>query len=277
MPERPTLIYCYDGSFDGLLCCVFESYDKNELPLDVLPEGAALPLLLPVKSIVTDPEKARRVLVSIPKKMGRDALDFVRHGFLTCHPQKELLILRFLRLGYRCGPSAMNRLTDKDVHTLFSAVRHLEHEAHLYTGFVRFSEANGALTAQIEPKNIVLPLIAPHFCERFPNERFLIHDKTHDMALLHQDHAWVITAVENLRLPGPGEEEMKFRALWRLFYDTIEIEGRHNPRCRMGHMPKRYWNCMTEFAHEAQSGAAGLSVSLACALPPAAAEPDMEQ
>lgn len=269
MPERSTLMYCYDGSFDGLLCCVFESYDKNELPLDVLPEGASLPLLLPVKTIVTNKEKARRVLLSIPKKMGRDALDFVRHAFLTCHPQKDLLILRFLRLGYRCGPSVMNRLTDEDVHTLFSAVRHLEHEAHLYTGFVRFSEASGALTAQIEPKNIVLPLIAPHFCERFPNERFLIHDKTHNMALLHQNHSYAITAVEDLTLPDPSEEEQKFRALWRLFYDTIEIQGRHNPRCRMTHMPKRYWNCLTELSRDMPGNTAGLPTSLALSLPPA--------
>lgn len=273
MPERSTLMYCYDGSFDGLLCCVFESYDKNELPLDVLPEGAALPLLLPVKPIVTNKEKARRVLLSIPKKMGRDALDFVRHAFLTCHLQKDLLILRFLRLGYRCGPSVMNRLTDEDVHTLFSAVRHLEHEAHLYTGFVRFSEASGALTAQIEPKNIVLPLIAPHFCERFPNERFLIHDKTHNMALLHQNHSYVIAAVEDLTLPDPSEDEQKFRALWRLFYDTIEIQGRHNPRCRMTHMPKRYWNCLTELSRDMPVNTAGLPTSLAHSLPPAI-EPD---
>lgn len=256
MPERSTLIYCYDGSFDGLLCCVFESYDKKELPLDILPEGAPLPLLLPVQTVETDREKARRVLLSIPEKMGRDALGFIRRAFLTCHPQKELLILRFLRLGYCCGPPVMNRLTDESVHALFAAVRHLENEAHLYKGFVRFSETNGILAARIEPKNIVLPLIARHFCERFPNERFLIHDKTHGMALLYQNHTWTIAGVQEFELPCPDEEEMKFRTLWRIFYDTIEIQERRNPRCRMGHMPKRYWGCLTELASEAQSSAA---------------------
>ena len=37
------------------------------------------------------------------------------------------------------------------------------------------------------------------------------------------------------------------RELWKLFFKTIEIEGRHNPRCQMTMMPKRYWGCMTEF------------------------------
>ncbi len=243
-------IYEYDGSFDGLMCCVFESYENKELPMDVLPQGAQLPMLLPVKVIETDAERAKRVKASIPKKMGKEAAEFVRNAFLTCHPQKELLTLKFLRLGFRCGPSVMDMLTDETVHALFTAVNHLKHEAHLYTGFIRFSETNGALTSQIEPKNFVLPLISPHFCERFPGERFLIYDKTHDMALLHENGKTAICGIEDFEQPRPGAEELKFRELWRLFYDTIEIKERHNPRCRMSHMPKRYWSCMTEFVRE---------------------------
>ena len=48
----------------------------------------------------------------------------------------------------------------------------------------------------------------------------------------------------------PGEEEALYRRLWRSFYDTISIEERYNPRCRMTHMPKRYWGTMTEFQRE---------------------------
>ncbi len=253
-PNRTVTVYCYDGSFNGLLCCVFESYESNEIPSDVLPEGADLPLLLPVKAIATDAVRAKRVLKSIPQKMGYQALDLVRRAFLTCHPQKELLILQFLRLGYRYGASVINRLTDETVHALLTAVRHLNHEAHLFQGFIRFSEVNGALVAQIEPKNIVLPLIAAHFCERYPGEKFLIYDKTHGMALIYQDHEASICDVDMFEQIECGEEEKKFRALWRLFYDTIEIKERRNPRCRMSHMPKRYWSCMTEFARDMEGG-----------------------
>ena len=27
--------YCYDGSFAGFLCCVFESYARKEIPAEV--------------------------------------------------------------------------------------------------------------------------------------------------------------------------------------------------------------------------------------------------
>jgi probable DNA metabolism protein len=240
------VVYAYDGSFEGLLCCVFESYAEKELPVDVLVDGETLPLL-PVRHIDTCAQRAQRVRRSIPKKMGYPAWHFIRSAFLTCRPQKDLLILRFIRLGFQAGPSVLRHLTDDTVHKLSAAVRHLEHEAHLFKGFIRFSETDGVLTAAIEPKNIVLPLLARHFCERYPGERFLIYDRTHGMALVYQNGAATLCDVEAFEQPSPGPEEMKFRELWQLFYRTVEIKERHNPRCRMTHMPKRYWNCMTEF------------------------------
>jgi hypothetical protein len=56
--------------------------------------------------------------------------------------------------------------------------------------------------------------------------------------------------MENLHLNAPSERELMFRALWRRFYETIAIEGRRNERCRMSHMPKRYWGNMTEFQED---------------------------
>lgn len=247
MSDQFSLTYCYDGSFDGLLCCVFESYEKKEVPADILLPDSSQPLLFESKEIVTDPEKANRVLVSIPLKMGNDALDFIRRAFLTCLSRKELYILLFLRKGYRHGPSVMRMLADETVNTLFKAVKHLDNESHLLKGFVRFSIFNHVLTAAIEPKNYVLPLMAQHFCERYREERFLIYDRTHGMALVYQPYQAAVIPLEELELPEPDEQEQSYRELWRLFYNTIEIQGRHNPKCRMNHMPKRYWKYMTEF------------------------------
>ncbi len=261
-------VYAYDGSFDGLLCCVFESYQYNEMPVDVLSEELMTPGLLPVKAISTCPEHAQRVRRAIPKKMGARAYEFIRNAFLTCCPQKEINMLRFIRMGFRRGPAVMDCLTEEAVHTLFMAVNHLNREVNHYLGFIRFSDSGGVLTSQIEPKNIVLPLMARHFAERYPNERFLIFDKTHGLALLHQDHAVKLFSAEEFYQPRPGAEEAKFRALWKLFYDTIEIKERHNPRCRMNHMPKRFWHCMTEFSKEIYDET-DIAVR---ALPPAAEE-----
>lgn len=250
MPDRSNIIYRYDGTFDGLLCCVFESYEKKEIPVNILQPEELQETLFPIKEILTEPQKSQRVLASIPKKMGYAALGFIQRAFITCEPQKERYILLFLRLGFRHGPSVMNMLTDDVVNVLVKAVKHLNNETHLLTGFIRFSIFNNALVAEIEPKNFVLPLLMKHFCERYPEERFLIYDKTHGMALIYQPYQAEIVPIEALQLPEPDESERKYRALWRLFYDTIEVEGRHNPKCRMGHMPKRYWKYLTEFGGE---------------------------
>jgi probable DNA metabolism protein len=246
MSTQADLTYYYDGSFDGLMCCVFESYDKKEIPIDILVDSA-VPQLFAGRPIPTDLRKSGRVLASIPQKLGPAALYFVRHAFLTCLPQKELYILLFLRLGYRHGPSVMNMLTDDIVNTLFKAVNHLTRESHLLKGFLRFSICNGILVAEAAPKNFVLPLLTQHFCERYPEERFLIVDKTHGMGLMYQPYQARVIPVADLEPPTLDDDEQTFRELWRLFYNTIAIKERYNPTCRMSHMPKRYWQYMTEF------------------------------
>ena len=247
MPYRSDVMYGYDGTFEGLLCCVFESYDKKEIPCAIVAQDAPQMLLYPTKQISTDPQKAKRVGDSIAPKMSQEAYRLVQLGFLTCAPEKELLLLKFLRLGYRYGPKVMDMLTDDTVNALQKAVKHLTNESHLMMGFVRFSIYGTALIAVIEPKNFVLPLLAPHFCTRYANDTFMIYDKTYGMALVYQPYRYEIMPVDHLILPPADQTEKRYRDLWKLFYNTIAIEGRKNPTCRMSHMPKRYWDYLTEF------------------------------
>ena len=242
------MVYQYDGSFDGLLCCVFESVARREAPDRVCGPDRFQTTMFGTRTVETNPAHARRVLVSIPRKMGAEALDFVRKAFLTCLPEKEKYIVLFLHMGYEYGPKVMRMLADDVVNTLMKAVKHLTGEAHLLTGFIRFSIYDKALVTQITPKNYVLPILAPHFRGRYPDENFLIYDKTHGDVLVYEHGKTQIFSVERCTMPDPDEEELRFRALWRMFYDTIAVPGRENPRCRMTQMPKRYWENMTEFA-----------------------------
>lgn len=249
MSDWTPVVYTYDGTYAGFLSCVFDSYANKEEPAAFCTFDEPQSLLWPERSVETDEAHADRVLRSFGKLGGAGARLAVR-GFLTCLPEKELHLWRFLKLGYETGPRVGALLTDSRVDVLRKAVWHLEHEAHMYKGFVRFSDQGGVLVSQIEPKNWVLPLLADHFTTRFNAERFLIFDRTHGEALVHQPGQWDIVPMERLELAPPGQEERQYRALWRRFYDTIAIEGRENPRCRMTHMPKRYWAMMTEFQTE---------------------------
>lgn len=247
MFNRRDVIYSYDGSFDGFLCCVFESYAKKETPQDILNQHDLQPSLLQYYAIPTQFEHAQRVKASIPAKMGRDALELLQHVFLSCLPQKELHMLHFMYLGYTVGPRVMRMLGDSTVNIMKKTALNVTHEAHLYSGFVRFSVYDDLLLSSIKPKNCVLPLLAPHFANRFPDERFLIYDETHKMACAYAKGRFTVTDETEITLPPPDAEEAFYRGLWRMFYDTIAVQGRENPKCRMTHMPKRYWDCMTEF------------------------------
>lgn len=242
-------VYRYDGSFEGFLCCVFDSYVYKEYPAGFQDGDHLEPTLFPVRQVETDPRHAKRVLVSLGK-IDPYARELVVKGFLTCAPEKEAIIYRFIHALYDRGRPLLRCLSDNALLPLLKAVRHLDGEVHLLKGFTRFSEFDGMLAGEIRPKNRVLPLLRPHFCDRMYNEVFLLYDRTHGEALVHRPGQWAIMPLESFEMAAPSAREAQYRRLWKRFYDTVEIKERHNPQLRRTHMPERYWASMTEFQDE---------------------------
>ena len=58
------VVYLYDSSFEGFLCCVFESFAQHEIPFAVWTPQRETSTLYPVKEISTDPAIARRGFAS---------------------------------------------------------------------------------------------------------------------------------------------------------------------------------------------------------------------
>lgn len=251
MPNGTNIVYRYDGSYDGLMSCIFECFRAKENPAKIEPEDEAQETLFKVKYIETDLRLSERVKTSIPVKISPEAEKLVMDTFLSCLEDKEIKILSFLRKGYKTGKNITNLSTDDDVYTLQKAVKYLGNEAHLSLEFLRFSEYNDFLAATITPKNNVLPKIAVHFCDRFPDENFVIYDKGRKLAFMHRnDGETNFLYNTEIEFPEEDETEEEYRALWKHFYKTIAIEERKNERLRMNHMPKRYWPNMTEFQEE---------------------------
>ena len=260
------VVYRYDGSFEGFLCCVFDSYVNKERPSEFQDETHLVQTLFPVRWVGTDPRHARRILVSL-EKIDPWAQELVAKGFLTCAPDREMLLYRFIRALYDVGKPLLRQLSDEAVWPLLKAVRHLDGEVHLLKGFTRFSDFEGVLAGEIRPKNRVLPLLRGHFCDRMYNETFLLYDRAHREALVHQPGKWAILPLEEFKMAAPSAEEAQYRRLWKRFYDTIEIRERHNPKLRRTNMPQRYWETMTEFQDEsyftAQAGTEELQIGRA--------------
>ena len=207
--------------------------------------------LYPVKDIPTDHAKAQRVFASFGRKLGPETEYLVSRDFLSGREDKELLLIRFLHLAFALGPGTVKRTGHPDVAPLYEMKKSLDWEVDKFQGFVRFEEHDGMLGAVIHPKNYILPLLRPHFCGRFPEENFMIYDAVHQAVLLQEDHkARLLELAAPLELPPPSEREQQFQALWKQFYQTLEIKARHNEKCRMTHCPKRFWADMVEMKDE---------------------------
>ncbi|MDR1465066.1 MAG: TIGR03915 family putative DNA repair protein [Oscillospiraceae bacterium] len=239
--------YLYDGTLEGFYCCVHASVYRREFPCAIFAPEETQESLFPPTEIVTDQGQAGKVRRAVAAHISPRALELTETVFCSCLPRREWRLLRILLRGWREGPSLLERLGDEELAPLLKAERHLGGEVQLLRGFVRFSDLGGMLAATITPKNFVLPFLAPHFAGRYPNENFLIFDKTHKAALLQEQGQLRLIRAERIEFPAVSELEAGYRALWRRFYDAVAIEARENPRCRMTHMPKRYWENMTEF------------------------------
>jgi len=247
MPYGTDVAYLYDGSFEGLLCCVYESYYRKEIPSLIFDYEEVQETLFPVKEIATDQVAAAKVEHSIGLQISNEALNLVRLCFFSKMENREMTILMFLRMGYKIGSPVTNMLAHDVVRAITKSAQNVQRESHYYMEFLRFSEYNDVLVAIIEPKNFVLPMIYGHYCDRFPSEQFMIYDKSNKCAFIYYNGRKRMIELSHLELPEIGVKEEKIRALWKQFYNTIAIEGRINPKLRMGNMPKRYWTHMTEF------------------------------
>lgn len=248
--EWTQVSYSYDGSFAGFLTCVDESFRYFEEPMAFAGPAEERLSLYPQRTVETNETRAKKVYQALKDEISQEARRLVSHAFLTCLPERECAIWQFLRLAKDVGPGVMYWLSDPRVNCLNRAVGNLYSEAHLLKGFTRFSDCRGLLWGEISPKNRVLPLLRPHFCQRFNTETFLLYDHTHQEALVHQRGRWGIAPVEHIDFPQADAREADYQQLWQRFYDTIAIEGRYNPKLRMSNVPKRYWQHMTELKGE---------------------------
>ena len=238
--------YIYDGSLSGFYCCLFESVYNHELPLRIEKIENEQPSLLPKKFIPTEDDKAQRVAKSIVTRISLESAQMVEDIFLTCMEEKEISLLRFLIFSYETGRKSLYMLGHPLVAPLWQARKHMMGEIQLLMGFIRFSDFGEVMAAVITPKNFVLPYLASHFIGRFERENFMIFDKTHKAALIYENGIKQFISIDNISFPETPQEETRYQELWKQFYRTIAIESRENPRCRMTHMPKRYWENMTE-------------------------------
>ncbi|MCI5604930.1 MAG: TIGR03915 family putative DNA repair protein [Clostridia bacterium] len=249
MFNRRDVIFLYDGSFYGLLTVIFVCYYTHTYPAGIeINENVQQELLCDYEYIETDTDKAMRVEKSVLQKISFKALHNIFYAYLSNMENKGITIFNYIRAGYKFGRELDNHMVLDCVNDVLKAAQNVAHEAHLLTGFIRFSKLkNGAYYAQITPKNNVLPVIEEHFTERYGSMAFLIHDTRRNMCLVYNGTESVIRTTVSLPKLEPADDEKEYQKLWKCFFDTVEIKERHNEMCQNNHLYKRFRKNMTEF------------------------------
>ena len=241
--------YLYDSTFDGFLTIVFNSYSSKTLPTKILSETDYLPNFLDRTTYIkTDFEKSKRVFAGIEKNIGYDALYNTYYAFLSNRKEKELDLLKYVCNGFEIGPKINNKLTISYVYNVINMRKRALSECHKLKGLLRFQEinVNNLYYAKIHPDNNIIEPLGHHFINRLPSQSFIIHDQNRNICLLYNGKEYKIVDATNLKIPDITLEERKYQELWKLFFKTIAIQERKNPRCQMQFMPKKYWKDLIE-------------------------------
>lgn len=241
--------FIYDNSFEGLLTAIFYAYTEKDLCIITRQKNFLPNLLNDIYEINTEIDKFERVYSSIINKLNNSILINIYHLYLSDIKDCDTLILKYLKLCYNFGPS-INLAKNNDIIILVDKYcRRVKGEAHRFTGFVRFKEiAPLSFYASIEPDHNILPLIINHFSRRFSDQNFIIHDLKRDLAIIYNKKESMIIDFKREDADSliSNKNDFEFEKLWRTFYSSVNIKERENLRLRSQHMPKRYWNHLTE-------------------------------
>ncbi len=240
--------YVYDGTFDGLLCCIFRAFERKETPEQVHPRmPEQLSLLGEPVLVATDAGRARRVEAGIARTAGMQALSYVRDAVYSAHPYAGRDAVCYARLVFRYGPAVHDLLTDDTLLRVRDTSSKLWKEVGQLREFLRFKELeNGVYIAEMTPENDVTELLMPHFADRLGDMAFILHDRGRKKAGVYDTHGWVLASSAQMRMPAISAREVGYQAMWKMFYETIAIKERENPRLRRQFMPKKYWRDLTE-------------------------------
>lgn len=261
------IIYVCEDSLTGIFSGIYEVWKRKmtaeEAGLEV---GDSFERRLFCEYIFCKAEerKALAVIRMIQKNLGADVYEKISYALLSADRRKAEMVFRAMLEAKKLSRKdrLMEHLGNEAVRAVFGMYRQVANEAHHYKGFVRFRELkNKTLFAKIEPKHAVLPCIAEHFADRFPQENWVIYDKTHEVFLIHEKGKRYYFLQQYMCMKGDSgsaqkiaggfsEEEMDYETLWKGFVQSISVAERENRALQNQNLPLRFRTNLVEFSKE---------------------------
>lgn len=251
------MIYLYDGSFPGFLCCLFNSFERRHFDIrlstrehfqeDIFSQKIAIP---------TESDKAERVKQGLIKRVGSAAFHDFYKVYLSENPNAIQAIFVIAVRVFKENIDFLKNHADPFIHTFHSTLRQVNRERHRMKAFVRFKEdMQGYYFATIEPDFNVLPLIIRFFKKRYADQPWIIYDirrnygASYNLQSITEVRLQAVEATE--RLPANQEiplsqHENYYEQLWKSYFHSTNIVERRNMKLHLRHVPKRYWKYLPE-------------------------------
>ncbi len=246
-------ILIYDGSWVGLLCCVYEIYDKKFKEVSVVSEKRFQPdVFSPAVQVFPDELRARRVWSGLARRISERSMNHLYSCYLSEITNIENVICGFIRLAFDMKESPEHSYANPTVLRVSQVERMVHREKHRMEAFIRFQLTKDNLYfATVEPDFNVIPLIAKHFKNRYADQRWLIFDLKRNYGIYYDLHlvSEVVIDDTGIEKPGPDlfpEDEFLYQKLWKEYFAYVNITERKNTKLHLMHVPKRYWKHLTE-------------------------------
>ncbi len=240
--------YFFDGTKNGLLTCIFESFYDRRIPDDVTTECVQCGLLDEIVTIKTDNEKAERVYKCLKNCKTKYLVSDFNLTFRSGEKKRFKLLFDYLNVAISNKNIDVSKaFALPEIQAFTDLKNRIYTETHRFKGFLRFMETEkGFYYACYEPDNDITELLVPHFTARLQSP-FIIHDiKRNILALCDGKRYKILNGGDNGVTVFMSESEEIFLDLWQQYYKSINIEERKNLRQMRNYMPERYWKNLSE-------------------------------
>lgn len=240
--------YFFDGTKNGLLTCIFESFYEKRIPDDVTTECVQCGLLDEIVTIKTDNEKAERVYKCLKNCKTKYLVPDFNLTFRSGEKKRFKVLFDYLNVAISNKNIDVSKaFALPEIQAFTDLKNRIYTETHRFKGFLRFMETEkGFYYACYEPDNDITELLVPHFTARLQSP-FIIHDiKRNILALCDGKRYKILNGGDNGVTVFMSESEEIFLDLWQQYYKSINIEERKNLRQMRNYMPERYWKNLSE-------------------------------
>jgi probable DNA metabolism protein len=236
--------YIVDQTEDAFYTAVFLAYNQTDCIITSATD-IQLGFDCQVVNVTIDTNKAERVKAKL-KKLDPPSLGDITLVLRSQETTKEQTAFEYIKLIVQHRAPVRGMLAEPTVIEMDRLRSKVTSEVHNMKGFLRFIEnAEGILYAPYSPDNNITDLIAPHFAQRFGNQKFVIHDVKRKIAAMSDGFELVMFEADNADI-YLSEYEKTFENLWKEYYKSVNIAGRPHEKQMKGYMPVRYWKFMPE-------------------------------